>query len=185
MLVQTLYGPFPVIELNDIILRELDDSDADNYFNYMSKPEMSSFVTAANLPSDNAKALEEVRYWASLFKNKRSIYWAIALKENNQLIGTAGFNIISFNHLRAEISYDLDPAFWGKGMMLKSIKAILKFADYSLALNRIQATVITTNQRSINVLERCGFSKEGLLKKYEIVDGEYKDYYMYARCMGL
>jgi ribosomal-protein-alanine N-acetyltransferase len=45
----------------------------------------------------------------------------------------------------------------------------------------VQATVITDNDRSIKVLERCGFIKEGLLQKYEVVEGEHKDYYMYGR----
>ena len=65
--------------------------------------------------------------------------------------------------------------------MLKSIKGILTFADLVLALVRIQATVIIDNERSIKVLERCGFKREGLLKQYEVVEGEHKDYYMYAR----
>lgn len=89
--------------------------------------------------------------------------------------------MISFANSRAEISYDLDPNFWGKGIMLRSIKAILKFSDYTLGIIRVQATVITTNERSIKVLDRCGFQREGYLRKYELVEGELKDYYMYAR----
>jgi ribosomal-protein-alanine N-acetyltransferase len=97
------------------------------------------------------------------------------------MIGTVGFNTISFSHARAEISYDLSPDYWGQGVMLKSIKAILQFAENELQIVRIQGTVITDNQRSIKLLERCGFVQEGMLEKYEFVDGEHKDYYMYAR----
>ncbi len=181
MIAQHLYGPFPLIELNDIVLREIVDNDAEDYFNYMSNPVMADFLTESNRPKTLEASLEEVRYWGSLFRNKRSFYWAIALKETNQLIGTAGFNTISPSHLRAEISYDLDPAYWGKGLMLKSIKAILKFADNALGLARVQATVIIDNERSIKLLERCGFNREGILRKYEIVGGIHKDYYMYSR----
>jgi len=69
-------------------------------------------------------------------------------------------------------------------MMLKSVKGILAYSDISLGLIRVQATVITTNERSIKLLERTGFAKEGILKKYEVVMGEHKDYYMYARVNG-
>ena len=65
--------------------------------------------------------------------------------------------------------------------MLRSIKAVLKFSDHMLGIVRIQATVITTNERSLKVLDRCGFKREGYLEKYEVVEGELKDYYMYAR----
>ncbi len=175
------FAPFPVLDLQDIVLREITSNDAQDYLDYMSRAEMEGFLTEQNRPQSLEKAKEEVEYWGSLFPTKRSIYWGIALTESNKLIGTAGFNHIAFTHSKAEISYDLSPDFWGKGVMLKSIKAILNFADAGLELVRVQATVITDNQKSINVLERCGFIQEGIMKKYEMVEGEHKDYFMYAR----
>ena len=70
----------------------------------------------------------------------------------------------------------------GTSQSLKAmpVKAI---ANYTLGIIRVQATVITTNERSIKVLDRCGFQKEGCLRKYELVEGELKDYYMYARVL--
>jgi ribosomal-protein-alanine N-acetyltransferase len=181
MNVQPFFGSFPVIDLGDIVLRAIESSDAQDYLDYMSNDQMAGFLTKENRPQTLDSALEEVNYWGSLFPSKRSIYWGIALKENNKLIGTAGFNVISFANSRAEISYDLDPNYWGKGIMLRAIKAILKFSDNQLAITRVQATVIIDNERSIKLLERCGFTQEGYLKKYEVVEGELKDYYMYAR----
>ena len=181
MNVQYFFGDFPALDLGDVILREIEESDARDYFEYMSNNAMEGFLTKENRPNSVEKALEEVKYWGSLFPQKRSIYWAIALKESNKMIGTAGFNLISFPNSRAEISYDLSPEYWGRGIMLKSINGILKFADVALELVRIQATVIIDNERSIKVLERTGFKKEGMLKKYEVVEGEHKDYYMYSR----
>ena len=181
MNVQYFFGDFPALDLGDVILREIEESDARDYFEYMSNNAMEGFLTKENRPNSVEKALEEVKYWGSLFPQKRSIYWAIALKESNKMIGTAGFNLISFPNSRAEISYDLSPEYWGRGIMLKSINGILKVADVALELVRIQATVIIDNERSIKVLERTGFKKEGLLKKYEVAEGEHKDYYMYSR----
>jgi [ribosomal protein S5]-alanine N-acetyltransferase len=175
------FGKFPILDLGDIILREIKESDAQDYYEYMSHNIMKGFLTKENRPEDIGKALEEVKYWGSLFPQKKSMYWAVALKSNDKMIGTAGFNFISFANARAEISYDLNPDYWGKGIMLKSIGGILKFADLALELVRIQATVVTDNDRSIRVLERSGFYQEGILKKYEIVDGKHKDYYMYGR----
>ena len=181
MNIQHFFGPFPVLDLGDIILRQIEESDAQDYFDYMNRDEMEGFLTKENRPQTLDKAVEEVKYWGSLFPTKRSIYWAIAIKETNKMVGTAGFNLISFANSRAEISYDLNPEYWGKGFMLKSIKGILKYADYALGLVRVQATVIIDNGRSIKVLERCGFKKEGFLEKYEVVEGKHKDYYMYGR----
>ncbi len=176
-----LSSQFPAMDLGDIILREITDDDAQAYLDYMNREAMRPFVIKSNIPQNIDQATEEVRYWGSLFRNNRSFYWAIALKEDNKLVGTAGFNSISINHVKGEISYDLDSNYWGRGIMLKSVKNILKFADLALNLVRIQATVIQDNERSVKLLERCGFQKEGALKKYEVVDGDHRDYYIYAR----
>ncbi len=174
------YSQFPIFELDDIVLRELTLDDSQEYFSYMNNPEMLPFLTDNNIPSNIQQAGEEVRYWASLFRNRRGFYWGIALKNTNKLIGTAGFNSISTIHLRGEISYDLDPHYWSRGIMLKSIKNIVKFIEYA-GIVRIQATVVNDNIRSMNVLERCGFMQEGLLKKYEIIQAVHRDYYLYAK----
>lgn len=181
--IEQFFQPFPEIELGKILLRGIKSEDAENYYNYMSRIEMRNFLTQGNIPSSVEKAVEEVDYWKSLFTTKKSIYWAISLKNTGEMIGTAGFNVIYFSYSRAEISYDLSPDYWGKGIMFKTIKAILKFAALNLGLIRIQATVITDNDRSIKLLQRCGFQEEGLLKKYEFVNGQYKDYFIYSRVM--
>lgn len=180
MSIQYLYSQFPILDLGEIILRELTGDDAEDYLSYMNKPEMHRFLTDNNRPTSIDEAEEELRYWSSLFRSKRGLYWGIALKSSNQLIGTAGFNTVSIMHQKAEISYDLDCAFWGRGLMLKSLKAILRFIEYA-GIIRIQATVIEDNIRSIKLLDRCGFMQEGLMKKYEIVQGVHRDYYMYAK----
>lgn len=177
------FEPFPVISLKDIILREITLSDSEHYLNYMNRAEMLNSLTKEHIPDTREKAIEELQYWGGLFKNKRSIYWAIALAENNRLIGTAGFNHISFVNSKAEISYDLDPDYWGRGIMLKSIKNIIRFIE-NLGVVRIQATVTVDNINSIKLLERCDFAQEGCMKKFEIVNGVYKDYYMYARIIS-
>jgi RimJ/RimL family protein N-acetyltransferase len=41
-----------------------------------------------------------------------------------------------------------------------------------LGLNRVHAFVMTSNQRSIRLLDRCGFSREGTLRHYRIARGD-------------
>jgi ribosomal-protein-alanine N-acetyltransferase len=181
MISKIIFQNFPTIDLGDIILREIRPSyDAKAYFEYMSKDEMKPFLTDNNIPKNIEQANQELSYWGSLFQNQRSIYWAIALKETDMLIGTAGFNMISFLHSKSEISYDLDCNFWGQGIMLKSIKSILKLAD-NIGMMRTQATVIEDNIKSLKLLERCGFVREGILQKYELVNNVHRDYFMYAK----
>jgi ribosomal-protein-alanine N-acetyltransferase len=176
------YRSFPNIKIEDnLFLRKISpEVDYEPYYKYMSSAKMRQFLSDDHIPTNLESALDDLIYWQKLFSTKRSLYWAIADK-NNYMIGTAGFNHISFKNGRAEISYDLDPNYWGMGYMSKSLNAILDFAENELELIRVQATVDIDNDRSIKLLERCGLLQEGILKKYEVVAGQHKDYFMYSK----
>ncbi len=174
------FKDFPVLDLGEIILREIRISDASCYQRYMCHPKMQGLLTKDNQPSTYSEAESEVRYWSGLFTSKRSIFWCIADKKNDKMIGTAGYNSMFFSHNRAEMSYDLDPERWGEGIMQAALRVILQYSRLVIGLNRIQATVLIENTRSIKLLEKLDFKKEGILKAYENVDGKYMDYYMYG-----
>lgn len=181
MTAKYFFNTFPIFDLDNIVLREIYESDALDYFNYMSHNLMTSYLTDETRPSNIKQALDEVKYWRGLFIQKKSIYWAISLKKNNKIIGSIGFNAVSFCEYKAEISYDLNPNYWGKGIMFKSINKILNFSDIFLKLTNIKATVVIHNKKSINLLNKTGFKREGVIENYEIINGEYKDYYLYSR----
>ncbi len=176
-----IFDHFPEFDLGGIRLRQICDADAPSYQRYMSTPQVSEFLTNDNIPATVTHALSDLRYWGGLFAAKRSFYWGIANAVTDELIGTIGFNLWNRSHNRAEISYDLAPAFWGHGIMFHSMEKVLGFADQFLGVVRIQATVVVTNQRSMKLLEKYGFEKEGLLRQYENVGGKQMDYYMYSR----
>ena len=47
-------------------------------------------------------------------------------------------------------------------------------------LHRIEAACIPGNKRSIRVLEKAGFTREGLLRSYLKINGGWQDHYLYA-----
>jgi ribosomal-protein-alanine N-acetyltransferase len=176
-----IYDKFPVLEVSDkIILRELEDSDIDNFYHYITDPMVKKYICEEDVPKNLAQAKTELNYWRSLFQNKRSIYWGIAKRKNNELIGTCGFNIWSLSHKRVEISYDLARKDWGQGIMTKSLRAICDFAIVTMKVQRIQATVALDNARSIKLLNELGFQREGILRSYSILDKNSVDFYMYS-----
>ena len=178
-----IFEHFPVIVLGDIILRKISiEDDCIDYFNYINSPKVNKYLSDDDIPKYLEKAQVELAYWGRLFDYRHSFYWAIAIKETNKIIGTCGFNYWNKTHNRAEISYDLDYNYWGKGIMTKAVKAISDFCMETMRAQRIQATVALDNVPSIKVLEKSGYVAEGILKKYGVLQGEVKDFYMYALC---
>jgi RimJ/RimL family protein N-acetyltransferase len=81
----------------------------------------------------------------------------------------------SAKHRRAEIGYALDRSLWGQGIMTEALTALFDFAFGPLALHRLEADVDPRNARSLAILERLGFAREGLLRERFHVGGEIQD----------
>jgi ribosomal-protein-alanine N-acetyltransferase len=95
-------------------------------------------------------------------------------------VGTFGFHTVSGEHRSAELTYDLAPTHWGRGIATAAAKAFTTWAHESAGVARVQATVLQSNARSQAVLERAAFQREGLLRCYRQVRGRPGDFWMYA-----
>lgn len=82
---------------------------------------------------------------------------------------------------RADIGYAVATDYWGQGIATRAVKLALSrvFRDLAEVL-RLQAFVGVDNQASQRVLEKAGFRREGLLRKYTYLKGELKDLYLYS-----
>lgn len=175
-----IFNKFPVLELERVTLREMNpDKDLKAFYNYITDKRVNRFIAEDDIPANMQQAKTEIDYWASLFRTKRSVYWAIALNKTDKIIGTCGFNGWSSTHKRTEISYDLAYPYWGKGIMTETLKSVCNYSFAVMGVNRIQATVATDNIGSIKVLNKLGFTEEGLMKDYGILHGRKKDFHMY------
>jgi ribosomal-protein-alanine N-acetyltransferase len=76
------------------------------------------------------------------------------------LIGTAGIRSISWQHLRAEMGYELDPQHWNKGLMTEALTEITRYCFQALKLHTIEANIAPANLASARVLEKLTFVKE-------------------------
>ncbi len=175
-----MFSEFPSFKFGDYGLRPINaEKDAKLFFEYINQKDVSDFIGEDSVPKTIEDAYNELKYWASLFSYKRSYYWSI-VNEKDEIIGTAGFNNISVQHLRGELSYDLNKHYWGKGIMTNAVFHIVEFGLKKLGLVRIQATVGQHNSRSLKLIENIGFKREGELSKYEKLKGKHYDFYMYA-----
>lgn len=80
----------------------------------------------------------------------------------------------------ASIGYWMGESYAGKGLMLDALRLVIPFAFDTLRLHRLEAACIPDNKRSVRLLEKAGFQREGLLKSYLRIDGNWRDHYLYA-----
>ena len=81
----------------------------------------------------------------------------------------------------AMLGYSIDHLHEGRGLMSEALRAALADAFGSrVALHRVQANVRPENLRSLALLERLGFEREGLARDYLFIDGAWRDHAMTA-----
>lgn len=179
----SIFNKFPILTLERITLRELrpfDEAEVARFYEYVSDPKVYKYISEEDVPTSLESAREELSYWADLFRYRRSIYWGITLKGSDELIGTCGFNLWSRAHRRAEVSYDLNRKYWGKGLMTEALQGMCDYGFCVMNLNRIQATVALDNIASLKVLQKLNFRSESTMREYGILRGKKYDFHMMA-----
>lgn len=170
---------FPTLDIDeDFFLREQMVKDAEAFFEYYTNPEVARYILASH-PQNLAKATAEIRYCRDLFKYKRGIYWTLARKEDDYMVGAIGL-YINNQHYRAEICYDLSRHYWNRGIMTKVLQKVTKFCFKKIGIHRIEAVTLKENTTSIAILKKAGFLYEGSMKNYRYFNGRSYDIEMFA-----
>ena len=111
--------------------------------------------------------------------------WAVALKNENKIIGSIGQfrnpsnalgydNIINFGWLLAE-------EYWGQGLMTEAAKEIMRYNFMELKCDVMTVDHRVGNIRSKRVIEKCGFKLRGIFPKKAPYDPNSKACYVLTR----
>ncbi len=105
---------------------------------------------------------------------------AIERKEDHRVLGTVSFSCIDCDSHCAEIGYSLARDVWNRGYATEALGALLRFSFEELRLNRVEAMHDPRNPASGRVMEKCGMTREGLLRGRVYSKGQYRDVYLFA-----
>ena len=79
------------------------------------------------------------------------------------------------------IGYWVGAPFARHGYMTAAVRALIPFCFDSLRLHRLEAACIPSNQASIRLLEKTGFTREGYAREYLCINGVWQDHLLYGR----
>lgn len=97
------------------------------------------------------------------------------------LVGLVGFKDYDEANRKIEIGYWLSQYQQGKGIMIRSVQALLEYAFERLNVNRVQMKVAVGNEKSNRIPQKLGFTLEGVERDGELlVDNRYTDLNVYS-----
>lgn len=169
------FSPFPVLQTERLLLREINVSDAAQIFKLRSNPVSMQYLSRPVMKNEEEAQLLITRNKGDISSNT-GITWAIALKEQPEtLIGTFGFWRIEKENYRAEIGYMFLPEYFGKGYAKEVIFCGIDFAFHTLNIHSIEANIHPANKASEAVLLKAGFVQEGYFKENFFFNGSFLD----------
>jgi RimJ/RimL family protein N-acetyltransferase len=95
--------------------------------------------------------------------------------DDRHLLGSIALMHLDWEHRRAEVGYWLAREARGDGHATRAVGLICDWAFRTLGLERIDLLAATGNPASQRVAERCGFTREAVLRSYLLGKDERQD----------
>ncbi|HVH43298.1 MAG TPA: GNAT family protein [Labilithrix sp.] len=123
--------------------------------------------------------LRQRREW----KTGRSFSFMLAPRvEPSRLVGKIALNGIMRGAMYgAYLGYWMDVDHQNSGLCTEGIRAVLDFAFGPAELHRVQAAIMPRNTKSLRVIEKLGFRREGYAERYLQIAGKWEDHVLFAR----
>lgn len=158
-----------------LILREFAEDDWARVLEYQSDPRYLRYYEWEARTPDDARAFVGMFLRWQGEQPRRKWQLAVTLRESGLLVGNCGVRQAQAGARCAELGYELDPAYWGRGYATEAAQTMLAFAFGELGIHRVQAEVIAENTASARVLAKLGFRLEGRLRENQWFKGLWWD----------
>ena len=166
------------VDLTQISLRPLQLSDVDDLMVWTTDEKVAKFCSWETYTSKD-QGIDFIE------NNASKALWCRAICLNDRAIGSISlFSCSAQDKARdksAELGYALGSKYWGKGIVTHVVKQVIKaaFSEFP-QLERLEAQADVQNVGSQRVLEKAGFQREGILRKYYFIKGKSWDMVIFS-----
>jgi RimJ/RimL family protein N-acetyltransferase len=157
----------PLIE-GPTALRAWRDSDLGPLVAACQDPEISRWTRVPHPygPSDARSYL--LQRHDALHAGISAPFAVVAAADRDRVLGSISLMRFSWKNARAEVGYWLAGEARGQGHVTRAVGLITRWGFAHLGLDRIDLVAATGNPASQRVAERCGFTREAVLRSYMV-----------------
>ncbi|MBE5776036.1 MAG: GNAT family N-acetyltransferase [Clostridiales bacterium] len=163
-----------------VLLRALDNSDLMASLDHMNDYETMRGVTSGLILPSNVD--DEARFFSAQSRSNRGEYqFAIETLEGRRYIGRCGLIHVDWKNRLAELAILIgEKNARGQGFGTDAVDVLCRFAFEEMGLHKLSVRVFAFNTAALRCYEKCGFEREGVLKKEYFREGKFHD----VICMG-
>ncbi len=165
-----------MIELHTqrLLMRTPTLDDAEAIVAFCDDPESSWGGYGIPSPYTLEKAREWVTKTGADADEEKKYAFLLVRKDTSAIVGDVMLNRDPTHNI-GDIGYIVGKDHRGHGFAFEAATELLRFAFESVGLHRVYATCWARNERSAHILEKLGFTREGVLREQALKWGQYED----------
>lgn len=164
----------PIIVTERLRLRTMTERDIPSLCEWMPDKNMYKYWGKGAGKTDKDPSL----LFVTPEKSTKSFHLGIEHRESGKIIGEIWIYLIE-NDRMAKTAYRISEAYKGNDYATEALSSMVRFCFENTELQRIWSDVDVRNISSYRVMEKCGFTREGLIRQGKMVS-TYCDYYIYG-----
>jgi RimJ/RimL family protein N-acetyltransferase len=104
--------------------------------------------------------------------------------DDEVVLGGGSLYDVDLDERRAAVGYWLAPQARGRGVVTHAVRLVARWAFEELGVARLELTCGPDNHASQRVAERCGFTREGVLRSHTSFKGARRDTVVFSLLPG-
>ncbi|MFJ7734014.1 GNAT family N-acetyltransferase [Lysinibacillus sp. NPDC097231] len=119
-------------------------------------------------------------FFQSISGKKEEFIFGIFKKSSNELIGSCGVYAINWQNSTCFVGISIGEEWQGKGYGTDTMKTLIDFIFNYISIQKIKLQVFSFNKGAIRSYEKCGFTKEGILRNELFRFGKFHDVWLFG-----
>ncbi|WP_030398441.1 GNAT family N-acetyltransferase [Kitasatospora purpeofusca] len=172
--------PYPVhLTGSRVALREFRADDVADALLIVGDDQVTRWLSFDSRTPEQTRAMLDGAVERARLEPRDEYYLAVTPLEDEQRV--VGFVRIGLAGVKAgKLGYAVAAGHWGLGYATDAARAIIRLGFEELGLHRVSAAIGPDNAASIAVVERLGFSREGVLRDHVFTNNAWRDSVLYS-----
>lgn len=171
--------------IDSVIVEPITKDDDEGYFRLVSS-ERERLAGYFPQTTANCMDLRGTRTYIKemIERARRKEWYCFVMRdyEGGDPIGAIFLKQFDWNIPKCETAYFISSVYAGHGLTTLGLIWATDLAFSRLGVNKVYARIVPDNAASIRVAEKCGYEREGLLRRdFRTSDGRLLDVYLYGR----